>query len=61
VGGLLLVLKLAPEIIDNWLRGACNEAETSSRTLSFIFSSKVTARFQVHTPCLKEQLQVGRN
>lgn len=27
VGGLLSVLKLAPEIIENWLRRACNQAK----------------------------------
>lgn len=61
VGGLLHMLKLAPEIIENWLRRACNQAETSSRALSFIFSSKVTTQFQAYARCLKEQLQVGRN
>lgn len=55
------MLKLAPEIIENWLRQACNQDETSSRALSFIFSSKVTAQFQAYAWCLKEQLQVGRN
>lgn len=55
------MLKLAPEIIENWLRRACNQAETSSRALSFIFSSKVTTQFQAYARCLKEQLQVGRN
>lgn len=55
------MLKLAPEIIGNWLRWACNQAETSSRALSFIFSSKVTTPFQAHAFCLKEQPQVGRN
>lgn len=61
VEGLLHMLKLAPQIIGNWLRWACNQAETSSRALSFIFSSKVTTQFQAYTWCLKDQLQVGRN
>lgn len=55
------MLKLAPEIIGNWLRRACNQAETSSRALSFVFSSKVTAPFQAYAFCKKEQPQVGRN
>lgn len=61
VGGLLHMLKLAPEIIGDWLRRACNQAETSSRALGSICSSEVTAPFQACAFCLKEQPQVGRN